>query len=62
MDQIKVMIVALARKLLIAHWWFVIDGVVPQGATLKPAAEQSARSAGALRDLTVLPDAALQTA
>ena len=62
MDQIKVMIVALARKLLIAHWRFVIDGVVPQGATLKPPAEQSARSAGALRDLTVLLDAALQTA
>lgn len=33
----KMMIVALARKLLIALWRFVIDGVVPQGATLKPA-------------------------
>lgn len=34
----KVMIVALARKLLIALWRFVADGVVPQGATMKPAA------------------------
>jgi transposase len=29
---------ALARKLLIALWRFVIDGVVPEGAVLKPAA------------------------
>ncbi|MEM8694315.1 MAG: IS110 family transposase [Pseudomonadota bacterium] len=34
----KVMIVALARKLLIALWRFVTDGVIPQGATMKPAA------------------------
>lgn len=34
----KVMIVALARKLLIALWRFVTDGVVPKGATMKPAA------------------------
>ena len=34
----KIMVVALARKLLIALWRFVIDGVVPQGAILKPAA------------------------
>ena len=33
----KVMVVALARKLLIALWRFVIDGVVPEGATMKPA-------------------------
>lgn len=33
----KVMTVALARKLLIALWRFVTDGVVPQGATMKPA-------------------------
>jgi transposase len=33
----KVMVVALARKLLIALWRFVIDGVVPEGAVLKPA-------------------------
>src|SRR3954465_13815832 len=33
----KVMIVALARKLLIALWRFVIEGVVPDGAVLKPA-------------------------
>ncbi len=34
----KVMIVALARKLLIALWRFVVDGVVPEGAIMKPAA------------------------
>jgi len=33
----KVMVVALARKLLIALWRFVIDGVVPQGAVMKPS-------------------------
>jgi transposase len=33
----KVMVVALARKLLIALWRFVIHGVVPEGATMKPA-------------------------
>jgi transposase len=33
----KVMVVALARKLLIALWRFVTDGVVPEGAVLKPA-------------------------
>jgi transposase len=33
----KVMVVALARKLLIALWRFVIDGVAPEGATMKPA-------------------------
>jgi len=33
----KVMVVALARKLLIALWRFVTDGVVPGGAVLKPA-------------------------
>jgi transposase len=32
------MVVALARKLLIALWRFVTDGVVPEGAVLKPAA------------------------
>jgi transposase len=31
----KVGIVALARKLAIALWRFVEDGVVPEGATLK---------------------------
>jgi transposase len=31
------MIVALARKLLIALWRFVTQGVVPEGATMKPA-------------------------
>ena len=33
----RVSIVALARKLLVALWRFVADGVVPEGATLKPA-------------------------
>ena len=33
----KKMIVALARKLLIALWHFVRDGVVPQGIVLRPA-------------------------
>lgn len=33
----RVMIVALARKLLIALWRFAKDGVVPEGATLKAA-------------------------
>ena len=34
----KIMVVAVARKLLIALWRFVIDGVLPEGAVLKPAA------------------------
>jgi transposase len=34
----KIMVVALARKLLIALWRFVTDGVMPEGAVLKPAA------------------------
>jgi transposase len=33
----KVMVVALARKLLIALWRFVIDGVIPEGAIMKPS-------------------------
>ena len=33
----KNMIVALARKLLIALWHFVRDGVVPEGVVLRPA-------------------------
>ena len=33
----KKMIVALARKLLIALWHFVHDGVVPQGVVVRPA-------------------------
>jgi transposase len=32
------MIVALARKLLIALWRMVITGVVPEGVVLRPAA------------------------
>ena len=31
----KIMIVALARKLLVALWRYVTDGVIPNGATLK---------------------------
>lgn len=31
----KIMIVALARKLLIALWRFARDGVIPEGATMK---------------------------
>jgi transposase len=33
----KTMIVALARKLLIALWQLVRDGIVPEGVTLRPA-------------------------
>lgn len=33
----KTMIVALARKLLIALWRFVTTGVVPDGVVLRPA-------------------------
>ena len=33
----KPMIVALARKLLIALWRFVWQGVVPDGVVLRPA-------------------------
>ena len=33
----KTMIVALARKLLIALWLFVQEGVVPEGIVLRPA-------------------------
>ncbi len=32
----KTMIVALARKLLIALWWFVMMGDAPQGVVLRP--------------------------
>jgi transposase len=33
----KVMVVALARKLLVALWRFATEGVVPEGAVMKPA-------------------------
>jgi transposase len=33
----KIMIVALARKLLVALWRYVKDGVIPDGAKMKPA-------------------------
>jgi transposase len=33
----KVLLVALARKLLIALWRYVTNGVVPDGAVLEPA-------------------------
>ena len=34
----RVLIVALARKLLVALWRYVSAGVLPEGAVLKPAA------------------------
>ena len=33
----KIMIVGLARKLLVALWHYVKDGVIPDGAKLKAA-------------------------
>ena len=33
----KTMIVALARKLLIALWKLVHEGVVPEGVVMRPA-------------------------
>jgi transposase len=33
----KTLVVALARKLLIAHWRLAHDGVVPEGVRLRPA-------------------------
>ena len=33
----KTMVVALARKLLIALWRFVTTGELPQGVVLRPA-------------------------
>ncbi|HSH80619.1 MAG TPA: IS110 family transposase, partial [Herpetosiphonaceae bacterium] len=33
----RVSIVALARRLLVALWRFVTDGVIPEGATIKAA-------------------------
>jgi transposase len=33
----KVMVVALARKLLVALWRFATQGVVPEGAVMRPA-------------------------
>jgi len=33
----KKMIVALARRLLVALWHFVHDGVAPEGVVLRPA-------------------------
>ena len=33
----KTMIVALARKLLIALWGLVHEGVVPEGVIMRPA-------------------------
>lgn len=33
----KVMVVALARKLLVALWRFATEGIVPEGAVMKPA-------------------------
>ena len=36
----KIGIVALARKLLIALWRYLEDGVIPAGAQLKPVSAQ----------------------
>jgi len=36
-DVRKTMIIALARKLLIALWRYVTEGEVPAGAVLRPA-------------------------
>ncbi len=33
----KVMIVALARKLLVALWRYAKDGVIPEGAVMRTA-------------------------
>jgi transposase len=32
----KILIVAMARKLLIALWRYATQGVIPEGAVLKP--------------------------
>ena len=45
----KVMVVALARKLLIALWRFVIDGVMPEGAVVKLLHPNRRRNRAALR-------------
>jgi transposase len=37
----KAMIVALARKLLIARWRYVTIGEVPAGAVLRPSHERT---------------------
>ena len=34
----KVMVVAMARRLLIALWRYATQGVVPEGAVLRPMA------------------------
>ena len=33
----RIAVVALARKLLVALWRFVTTGLIPTGATMKPA-------------------------
>ena len=42
----KVLVVALARKLLIALWRFAVHGVVPEGARAKPASLRGSRRRG----------------
>lgn len=32
----RIMLVAMARKLVVALWRYVADGTVPEGAVLKP--------------------------
>ena len=43
----RIAIVALARKLLVALWRYVTQGVVPQGAVLKPDATALTEAAAA---------------
>ena len=45
----KVMVVALARKLLIALWRFVIDGVMPEGAVMEALHHNHRRNRAAMR-------------
>lgn len=46
----KVGIVALARKLLVALWHFIEDGVIPDGARMSPSRGVPAEMIAALRD------------
>jgi hypothetical protein len=37
LEALLIMVVALARKLLVALWRYVKDGVIPDGAKMKAA-------------------------
>ena len=54
-DVRKTMIVALARKLLIALWRFVTQGDVPDGVVLKPQCECRAGDGGIGKAFPVRP-------